>query len=54
MNLVYDEIEKDTTDIGGSYRPSSEEIPLGSFSLGLVSRPGSTMVDPIIAQFSAI
>ena len=54
MNIVYDEIEKDTTDIGGAYRPSSEEIPIGSFSLGLVPRTGSTMVDPIIAQFSAI
>jgi hypothetical protein len=50
--LTYADIEESTTDIGSAYRPHSGEMNQGSLSLIPDSRAGSTMVDPIIAQFS--
>jgi hypothetical protein len=56
IQLAYD-CESSTADGASAYinyKRRSSDVGPGSFDLGVESKNGSTMVDPIIAQFSVL
>lgn len=53
IQLAYD-CESSTADGASAYKRRSSDVGPGSFDLGVESRNGSAMVDPIIAQFSVL